>query len=227
MSDYGTKWIKWEGKSPWPDGYNYLRIGRDGEIHATCASPDPDGWVKNPGFNVWPDDAVVEVEWDDAPEQRPAESSSFDFHIGNNEPNITRSRLANQDTTTTEEDEAWAEAEARMNVIGQNGNDGNHYARKRAAELWPIVKHFAEGGDVGTFDAGYIYKQDDPNWNDRRLQIIKKTRTTWLWVKEYGNGKVVHERAEKMPWDTLHPHPHSCVVFCGKVPGTERVEEVE
>lgn len=141
MADYGTKWIESNGKNPWPLGHKYLAENTHGPtvVHKskathllapwvlrTCAIADKDGWVKNPGFNVWPDDAVVEVEYFDGT-LGVGTQKSFDFSTPAIFGMITRSRLANRDTTTPEEDEAWAEAEARMNVIGQNGNTGEHY----------------------------------------------------------------------------------------------------
>ena len=45
------------------------------------------------------------------------------------EDEILASEMGDPDNpfTTPDEDEAWAEAERRMDAIGQNGNDGLHY----------------------------------------------------------------------------------------------------
>jgi hypothetical protein len=116
----------------------------------------------------------------------------------------------------TPEDEAWAEAEARMNVVGQNGNTGEHYdeARTKAAKLWPIVKHFADGGTVGEFDCGHFYESKNPDWSSPRIQIKPGTLTTWLWVREFEGGQVACIRANA---------PNNMDKWT-KVPGTEREE---
>jgi len=123
-SDYGTKWIKNTGVNPWPDlmivecepdweeplpACEWVWINTTLNTHSR-AVPDAEGWVQNPGFNVWPNDAVVECDtqgdkyYTDVSEQ----IEWFDGCC------ITRSRLAQQPSVTTpEEDEAFSEIESK------------------------------------------------------------------------------------------------------------------
>lgn len=62
---------------------------------------------------------------------------------------------------TEEEDEAWQEAEKRMDVIGQNGNDGEHYGEIKAGldhwklpEIPKIIGEIDFGEDI-TLKADY------------------------------------------------------------------------
>jgi hypothetical protein len=58
--------------------------------------------------------------------------------------------------TTPEEEEEWIAAEKRMEAIGQNGNDGDHYEPKHLSELYPQYYK-----DVRHLDSVDVYQVHD------------------------------------------------------------------
>lgn len=73
-------------------------------------------------------------------------------------------------------------------------------ARKHAARTWPLMKHFAEGGDVGTYDSGHFYRHSNPNWEVTGLEKAPEYVETWVWVLEKPGPEYLAQRSADNPW---------------------------
>lgn len=119
-------------------------------------------------------------------------------------------------TNTPEEDEAWAEAERRMEITGPNGNEGLHYpagvkydADKPMMDLIPPVMEM-EVAHVLTFGAK---KYGPENWRhvpDLRRRYIAA-------AKRHINA--LQQGEERDEETGLHHAAHAvcCLMFLGEV----------
>jgi hypothetical protein len=107
----------------------------------------------------------------------------------------------NNPFTSPEEDEAWADAERRMDTIGQNGNTAEHYDEPPVSEKYgAYYKDVSRLDLIDVYETHRLFKIDDPSGciqhaskklllsgvrtgNKTKLQDIEEARDTlnrWL-----------------------------------------------
>ena len=91
--------------------------------------------------------------------------------------------------------------------------------RERAKELLPLIEHFANGGDIGTYAQGISVITDNPSWSDAETYHIVYSKPSidwshvnkeykWLAVDEDGKAcvTVLEPREKKCFWVAEDPN---------------------